>query len=38
LDDGVEFENGRYLNERDVEYFCGHSGRILVDLNVVRNC
>ncbi len=37
LDDGVEFEGGRYLNERDVKYFCGHSGRILIDSDLVRN-
>ena len=30
LDDGMEFEGGRYLNERDMEYFRGHSGRSLV--------
>ena len=28
LDDGVKFEGRRYLDQRDVEYFGGHSGRL----------
>jgi hypothetical protein len=33
LDDGMEFKGRRYLDQRDVEHFGGHSRRTSASMN-----
>lgn len=37
LDDGVKFEGRRYLDQRDVEYFGGHSRRSSASFTLIAN-
>jgi hypothetical protein len=38
LDDGVKFEGRRYLDQRDVEYFGGHSRTLSASFTLIANC